>query len=63
MSWWPMGEHEWPPFLGAYVALGLALGKLVRKGVVVDNPLHTQLAAISVGISRRQGTHYCRSQL
>lgn len=37
---------------GAFVALDLALSKLVRNGKLKSNPLHGQVAAISVGIYR-----------
>ncbi len=35
---------------GAYVALAIAMHRLHRKGVLKKNPLHGQVAAISVGI-------------
>jgi ribonuclease PH len=35
---------------GAYVALALACRKLVRQGLVAQNPLLSEVAAISVGI-------------
>lgn len=35
---------------GGYVALTLAVDRLVRQGVLDRNPLHGQVAAISVGI-------------
>ena len=35
---------------GAYVALADAIGHLRQKGRLVDNPLHGQVAAVSVGI-------------
>ncbi|MBT8422917.1 MAG: ribonuclease PH [Gammaproteobacteria bacterium] len=37
---------------GAYVALAGAVGKLMAAGKIIDNPLHGQVAAISVGIYR-----------
>lgn len=37
---------------GAYVALAGAIGNLMARGKLVDNPLHGQIAAISVGIFR-----------
>ncbi len=37
---------------GAYVALAIALRRLVKKGQIPDNPLHGQVAAVSVGIYR-----------
>ncbi|MBT8144012.1 MAG: ribonuclease PH [Gammaproteobacteria bacterium] len=39
---------------GAYVALADAVGYLLQKGKLVDNPLHGQVAAVSVGIYRGQ---------
>lgn len=35
---------------GSYVALADAVGVLLRKGLVRDNPIHGQVAAVSVGI-------------
>ena len=35
---------------GAYVALAIAMGRLVAKGKLKKNPLHGQVAAVSVGI-------------
>ena len=35
---------------GAYVALAIAMARLVKKGALKKNPLHGQVAAISVGI-------------
>ncbi|MDH3587961.1 MAG: ribonuclease PH [Gammaproteobacteria bacterium] len=35
---------------GAYVALASATGNLLAKGELADNPLHGQVAAVSVGI-------------
>lgn len=35
---------------GAYVALAGAVGHLMGKGVLVESPLHGQIAAVSVGI-------------
>ncbi len=35
---------------GAYVALAIAMQRLHKKGVLKKNPLHGQVAAISVGI-------------
>lgn len=37
---------------GAYVALAGAVGNLMARGKLVDNPLHGQIAAVSVGIYR-----------
>ncbi len=37
---------------GAYVALAIAMARLVRKGKLKKNPLHGQVAAVSVGIYR-----------
>jgi len=37
---------------GAYVALADAVANLQRRGVLADNPLHGQVAAVSVGIYR-----------
>ncbi len=37
---------------GAYVALAIAMHRLRKKGVLRKNPLHGQVAAISVGIYR-----------
>ncbi|MDX1517816.1 MAG: ribonuclease PH [Woeseiaceae bacterium] len=37
---------------GAYVALALALGRLRQNGKLKKNPLHGQVAAVSVGIYR-----------
>ena len=39
---------------GGYVALAEACEKLMRRGAIRANPLHGQVAAISVGISSRQ---------
>ncbi|MCX6124836.1 MAG: ribonuclease PH [Proteobacteria bacterium] len=39
---------------GAYVALSLALGKLVRSGKLKRNPLRDGLAAVSIGIRAGQ---------
>ncbi len=36
---------------GAYVALSLAIKKLMEEGVIKENPIRTQLGAISVGVS------------
>ena len=36
---------------GAYVALALAVEKLMKEGKITENPLRTQMAAISVGVS------------
>ncbi len=36
---------------GAYVALCLAVKKLMAEGVIKENPIRTQLGAISVGVS------------
>lgn len=36
---------------GAFVALCLACDKLMREGEIVDSPVRTQVAAVSVGIS------------
>jgi ribonuclease PH len=35
---------------GGYVALALAAGQLVRTGKIARNPIHGQIAAVSVGI-------------
>lgn len=35
---------------GAYVALAIAMERLVKRGALKKNPLHGQVAAISVGI-------------
>ncbi len=35
---------------GAYVALQLAINRLLEKGVIEENPIKAQVAAISVGI-------------
>lgn len=35
---------------GAYVALAIAMQRLVAKGKLKKNPLHGQVAAVSVGI-------------
>ncbi len=37
---------------GAYVALAIAMARLQQKGAIKANPLHGQVAAISVGIYR-----------
>ena len=37
---------------GAYVALAIAMRRLHQKGVLKKNPLHGQVAAVSVGIYR-----------
>ena len=37
---------------GAYVALELAIQKLIKEGKVKENPLKERLAALSVGISK-----------
>ena len=37
---------------GAYVALAIAMARLQQKGAIKVNPLHGQVAAISVGIYR-----------
>jgi ribonuclease PH len=37
---------------GAYVALNLAMKKLISKGLINENPISEQLAAISVGINK-----------
>lgn len=36
---------------GAYVALKIAIEKLLKAGIIKENPLKEQLAAVSVGIS------------
>ena len=36
---------------GAFVALCLACDRLLREGSIVDSPIRTQVAAVSVGIS------------
>ena len=35
---------------GGYVALALAIAKLMKEGELKSNPLHGQIAAVSVGI-------------
>jgi len=37
---------------GGYVALALAMERLKKKGALAQNPLHGQVAAVSVGIYR-----------
>lgn len=37
---------------GAYVALTLAMKKLMNEGAIKENPLNEQLAAISVGVTK-----------
>ena len=37
---------------GAYVALSLAVKKLMSEGLIKENPLTDQLAAISVGVNK-----------
>lgn len=37
---------------GAYVALAMAVNKLMAEGLIKENPIIEQLAAISVGISK-----------
>ncbi len=37
---------------GGYIALALAVEKLARRGEIARNPLHGQVAAVSVGIYR-----------
>ena len=37
---------------GAYVALAIAMKKLMNDGLIKENPLSDQLAAISVGITK-----------
>lgn len=37
---------------GAYVALADAMAYLLQSGAIADNPLHGQIAAVSVGIYR-----------
>jgi len=39
---------------GGYVALSLAAAKLVKSGRIARNPVHGQIAAVSVGIFRGQ---------
>jgi ribonuclease PH len=39
---------------GGYVALGLAAAQLVKTGKIQRNPVHGQVAAVSVGIYRGQ---------
>jgi ribonuclease PH len=39
---------------GAFVALAIAMARLERSGAIKANPLHGQVAAISVGIYRGQ---------
>jgi ribonuclease PH len=39
---------------GGYVALALAVKKLLRNGQLTQNPIHGQVAAISVGIYKGQ---------
>ncbi len=36
---------------GSYVALVLAVENLIESGTIMENPVHTQIAGISVGIS------------
>jgi ribonuclease PH len=36
---------------GAYVALQMAVKKLIADGVISENPIHDQLGAISVGVN------------
>lgn len=37
---------------GAYVALSIAMNKLISEGAIKENPLSEQLAAISVGVTK-----------
>jgi len=37
---------------GAYIALEMAIKKLLKEGVIKENPLKEKLAALSVGINR-----------
>lgn len=37
---------------GAYVALAIAMKKLIAEGAIKENPLSEQLAAISVGVTK-----------
>lgn len=37
---------------GAYVALAIAMKKLISEGAIKENPLNEQLAAISVGVTK-----------
>ena len=37
---------------GAYVALAMAVNKLISQGLITKNPLKEQLAALSVGINK-----------
>ncbi|MDD4973851.1 MAG: ribonuclease PH [Bacteriovorax sp.] len=37
---------------GAYVALAIAMKKLMTEGAIKENPLNEQLAAISVGVTK-----------
>lgn len=38
---------------GAYVALSLAIKKLMNEGKIAENPIRTQLGAISVGVNSK----------
>lgn len=40
---------------GAFIALGIAIGKMVKGGVLTSNPIRDYLAATSVGICDGQG--------
>ncbi|KYD01833.1 ribonuclease PH [Bacillus atrophaeus] len=40
---------------GAFLAMGIAIGKLVKSGVLKKTPITDFLAAISVGIDKEQG--------
>ncbi|MFO3787180.1 ribonuclease PH [Bacillus mojavensis] len=40
---------------GAYLAMAIAIGKLLKAGTIKTNPLTDFLAAISVGIDKEQG--------
>ena len=37
---------------GAYVALSLAVKKLMAEGVIKENPIRTQMAAVSCGVNK-----------
>lgn len=37
---------------GAYVALSIAIEKLLKKGLILENPMKEALAALSVGLNR-----------
>ncbi len=41
---------------GSWVALKLAVDKMIRKGILIDDPVLRQVAAISVGVVKGRGT-------